>query len=93
LDGQRGLSQSGPGKLGRAAQAFCWAFYSRRGDGKEPSVSDQRSVAAAYQFTAFRSRRIVPGAGHNLPHEKPLVFADAVLELMQRASFATSAAR
>ena len=32
-------------------------------------------------FTASYERRIVAGAGHNLPQEKPDVFADAVLSL------------
>jgi pimeloyl-ACP methyl ester carboxylesterase len=47
-----------------------------------------RPPAAAEQharlFTGPRSHRIVPGAGHNLPQEKPQVFADAVLELLQQ---------
>jgi pimeloyl-ACP methyl ester carboxylesterase len=34
-------------------------------------------------FTGPRTHRIVPGAGHNLPQEKPQVFASAVLELVQ----------
>lgn len=35
----------------------------------------------APRFTAGYERRIVPGAGHNLPQEAPQIFADAVLEL------------
>jgi len=27
---------------------------------------------------------VVPGAGHNLPQEKPAVFAQAVLELVRK---------
>ncbi|MBW2470497.1 MAG: alpha/beta hydrolase, partial [Deltaproteobacteria bacterium] len=38
----------------------------RRG-GAQPGAGDER--------------RIVPGAGHNLPQEAPQIFADAVLEL------------
>ena len=45
-----------------------------------------RPPAAAAQharfFTGPRSHRLVPGVGHNMPQEVPLVFADAVLELM-----------
>ena len=36
----------------------------------------------ATKFTGTRSHRIVPGAGHNLPQEKPQLFADAVMELV-----------
>ncbi|MDI1267546.1 MAG: alpha/beta hydrolase [Polaromonas sp.] len=54
-------------------------------DGSDDGV---RPPAAAAQharlFTGPRSHRIVPGAGHNLPQEKPQVFADAVLELVQQ---------
>ncbi|MFZ3084212.1 alpha/beta fold hydrolase [Rhodoferax ferrireducens] len=54
-------------------------------DGTDDGV---RPPAAAEQharlFTGPRSHRIVPGAGHNLPQEKPHVFADAVLELLQQ---------
>lgn len=54
-------------------------------DGTDDGV---RPPAAAEQharlFTGQRSHRIVPGAGHNLPQEKPQVFADAVLELVQQ---------
>lgn len=32
-------------------------------------------------FTAAYERRIVPGAGHNLPQEAPAAFAEAVLAL------------
>ena len=52
-------------------------------DGADDGV---RPPAAAAQharlFTGSRSHFVVPGAGHNLPQEKPQVFADAVLELM-----------
>jgi pimeloyl-ACP methyl ester carboxylesterase len=54
-------------------------------DGADDGV---RPPAAAAQharfFTGARSHRIVPGAGHNLPQEKPQVFASAVLELLQQ---------
>ena len=53
-------------------------------DGADDGV---RPPAAAEQharfFTGPRWHRIVPGAGHNLPQEKPQLFASAVLELLQ----------
>jgi len=53
-------------------------------DGADDGV---RPPAAAAQqarfFTGPRSHHIVPGAGHNLPQEKPQLFASAVLELVQ----------
>ena len=56
-------------------------------DGADDGV---RPVAAAAQharyFTGPRSHRAVPGAGHNLPQEKPQIFADAVLELVATRS-------
>lgn len=38
-------------------------------------------VAQAPRFSGRRTHRIVTGAGHNLPEEAPVVFADAVWEL------------
>jgi pimeloyl-ACP methyl ester carboxylesterase len=53
-------------------------------DGADDGV---RPPAAAAQharfFTGPRSHHIVPGAGHNLPQEKPQLFASAVMELLQ----------
>jgi pimeloyl-ACP methyl ester carboxylesterase len=51
-------------------------------DGVRPPA---QATAAAHRFAGPRSHRIVPGAGHNLPQEKPEVFADAVLELARAA--------
>ena len=36
----------------------------------------------AHHFIGPHRHRVVPGAGHNLPQEKPAVFADAVAELV-----------
>jgi len=36
----------------------------------------------AHHFIGRYLHRVVPGAGHNLPQEKPRAFADAVLELV-----------
>ncbi|SFN37175.1 alpha/beta fold hydrolase [Variovorax sp. OV329] len=52
-------------------------------DGEDDGVrlpADASQHAA--KFTGPRSHRIVPGAGHNLPQEKPQLFADAVMELV-----------
>ena len=49
-------------------------------DGVRPPA---KAEAAAKRFSGPRSHRIVPGAGHNLPQEKPRLFADAVLELVR----------
>jgi pimeloyl-ACP methyl ester carboxylesterase len=54
-------------------------------DGADDGVRPPAGAAHhALFFTGLRSHRIVPGAGHNLPQEKPQVFAEAVLELVQR---------
>nr|WP_183680804.1 MULTISPECIES: alpha/beta hydrolase [unclassified Janthinobacterium] len=39
-------------------------------------------LSYANKFPARKAHRIVPGAGHNLPQEAPLTFAQAVLELL-----------
>jgi pimeloyl-ACP methyl ester carboxylesterase len=55
-------------------------------DGADDGVRPPADAAAhAHRFTGPRSHRVVPGAGHNLPQEKPRVFADAVLELVARS--------
>lgn len=54
-------------------------------DGADDGVRPPAPAAQhARQFAGPRSHRIVPGAGHNLPQEKPQLFADAVLELVQQ---------
>jgi pimeloyl-ACP methyl ester carboxylesterase len=53
-------------------------------DGADDGVRPPADAAQhARFFTGPRTHRIVPGAGHNLPQEKPQVFASAVLELVQ----------
>jgi len=55
-------------------------------DGVDDGVrSPDTATVHAARFSGPRSHRIVPGAGHNLPQEKPQVFADAVLELVCQA--------
>lgn len=52
-------------------------------DGTDDGVRPPADAAQhAARFTGPRSHRIVPGAGHNLPQEKPRLFADAVIELV-----------
>lgn len=52
-------------------------------DGEDDGVRPPADAAQhAARFTGPRSHRIVPGAGHNLPQEKPRLFADAVMELV-----------
>jgi pimeloyl-ACP methyl ester carboxylesterase len=41
------------------------------------------SSAHASRFTGARKHRVIAGAGHNLPQEKPAIFAEAVLELVR----------
>lgn len=52
-------------------------------DGEDDGVRPPADAAQhASRFAGPRSHRIVPGAGHNLPQEKPQLFADAVMELV-----------
>jgi pimeloyl-ACP methyl ester carboxylesterase len=39
--------------------------------------------ASAAKFSGRRVHRVVPGAGHNVPQEKPEAFAAAVMELIK----------
>ena len=48
-------------------------------DGVMPAAGTEHH---AHHFTHTHRHRVVPGAGHNLPQEKPAVFAEAVLELV-----------
>ena len=55
-------------------------------DGADDGVRPPSPASAhAHRFTGWREHRVVAGAGHNLPQEKPDVFAQAVLELVRRA--------
>jgi pimeloyl-ACP methyl ester carboxylesterase len=52
-------------------------------DGAEDGVMPVGGSAHhAHHFTGLHQHRVVPGAGHNLPQEKPVFFAEAVLELV-----------
>jgi pimeloyl-ACP methyl ester carboxylesterase len=42
------------------------------------------SLAHHRHFTGAYERRVVAGAGHNLPQEKPDVLAEAILEMLSR---------
>lgn len=51
-------------------------------DGDDDGVMPAGGTAGhAHHFVGSREHRVIPGAGHNLPQEKPKAFADAVLEL------------
>ena len=52
-------------------------------DGVGPPPGD--SPAERAPFTALKSRRLVTGAGHFLPREKPAAVSDALRELLQSA--------
>ncbi|MFN4155409.1 MAG: alpha/beta fold hydrolase [Paracoccaceae bacterium] len=52
-----------------------------RDDGVDPpAIADTHRP----HFTGFYERRIIDGAGHNLPQEAPAAFADAMLALAER---------
>lgn len=54
-------------------------------DGADDGVrSPSNASAQAHRFSGTREHRIVPGVGHNMPQEVPSVFAQAILELMDR---------
>jgi pimeloyl-ACP methyl ester carboxylesterase len=46
-------------------------------------VAASDGTASAAKFTARRIHRVVKGAGHNVPQEKPEAFAAAVMELVK----------
>lgn len=51
-------------------------------DGGDDGVMPAGGTAGhAHHFVGSREHRVIPGAGHNLPQEKPKAFADAVREL------------
>lgn len=52
-------------------------------DGADDGVRPVADAAQhAWHFSASRSHRVVAGVGHNMPQETPLIFANAVLELL-----------
>jgi pimeloyl-ACP methyl ester carboxylesterase len=53
-------------------------------DGADDGVRPPSAASAhARHFTGPREHHVVAGAGHNLPQEKPQVFAQAVLQLVR----------
>jgi pimeloyl-ACP methyl ester carboxylesterase len=50
---------------------------------RRPAASAPEEQAS---FTALRARRVIPGAGHFLPREKPEAVSSAMLELMGATS-------
>jgi len=51
-------------------------------DGVRPPAP---AVQHARHFSADRKHLVVPGVGHNMPQERPALFADAVLSLVNEA--------
>ena len=59
-------------------------------DGIDDGVRPPAQAAAhGHRFSGSRSHRLVPGVGHNMPQEVPVVFADAVMELVPALRAAT----
>jgi len=53
-------------------------------DGADDGVRPPSPASThARHFTGTREHHVVPGAGHNLPQEKPAVFSQAVLRLVR----------
>jgi pimeloyl-ACP methyl ester carboxylesterase len=56
-------------------------------DGADDGVMPLGGTAGhAHHFTGPHEHRTVPGAGHDLPQEKPEAFVDAVLGLLRRSA-------
>lgn len=56
-------------------------------DGEDDGVRPPSGPEAhGHRFSGYRSHRVVPGVGHNMPQEVPGVFAQAILELVNRAN-------
>lgn len=54
-------------------------------DGADDGVRSPSSASAqAHRFSGLREHRVVPGVGHNMPQEVPSVFAQAILEVMDK---------
>jgi len=60
-------------------------------DGGDDGVMSVGGTAShAHHFTGRHEHRVVPGAGHNPPQEKPQAFADAVLDVIAPAPRSTA---
>ena len=60
-------------------------------DGGDDGVMSVGGTAShAHHFTGRHEHRVVPGAGHNPPQEKPRAFADAVLDVIAPAPRSTA---
>lgn len=58
-------------------------------DGEDDGVMGVGGTAGhARRFTGSHEHRVITGAGHNLPQEKPHEFAEAVLQLLGKSSSA-----
>lgn len=57
-------------------------------DASDDGVMGQRtSTSHRHHFTGPYDHRVIAGAGHNLPQEMPIAFADAVLTLVRGGTF------
>lgn len=60
-------------------------------DGADDGVMPVGGTAShAHHFTGHLEHRVVPGAGHALPQEKPQAFADAVLDVIAPTPLSTA---
>lgn len=60
-------------------------------DGADDGVMSVGGTAShAHHFTGHHAHRVVPGAGHNPPQEKPQAFADAVLDVIAPTPLSTA---
>ena len=58
-------------------------------DGSDDGVrKPSENLPHQERFTGQRTHRIISGVGHNMPQEAPLLFANAVLELLSMSTFA-----
>ena len=83
-----GLVQGDPAYAGieeRLAQSPVISVPTITFDGADDGVRGPSTASAqAHRFSGLREHRVVPGVGHNMPQEVPSVFAQAILELMDR---------
>ena len=55
-------------------------------DGADDGVRSPAAASVhAHRFTGVREHHVVPGTGHNMPQEKPALFAQSVLKLLKRS--------
>ncbi|WP_315138590.1 alpha/beta hydrolase [Achromobacter marplatensis] len=55
--------------------------------GDDGVMGQPNSANQSHLFSGPRDHRVIAGAGHNLPQEMPVAFADAVLALVREGTF------